>query len=312
MVQVLQDYRIGGLIRYHIAASSGDRLMMLPDEIRTCASFLAYRLADGSISLAGSAFFLARKITDTLHMQYVVTAKHVLDRIQGFGIESVLVSVNQKRGPSVWVELPIRDWHAHPGDASIDACVAHFGMPDGADQKYYPLESSVSKGLIAEEQIGPGEDVFVVGLFLHHAGANRSLPVVRVGNIAAMPEEKVNTRIGPMEAYLIECRSTSGLSGSPVFLHQGLVRQIGGEVKFAQTKTAGGFSYLMGLVHGHFHHKQGDVDAITGIGADIINAGIAIVVPIWNVVEIIEQPAVRQKDEELIRERQRYFLPKMD
>jgi hypothetical protein len=72
--------------------------------------------------------------------------------------------------------------------------------------------------------IGIGDAVFITGLFSHHPGKARNLRVIRVGNIAAMPDEPVKTQRGEMEAYLIEARSLGGLSGSPVF-----VRPVGPE-----------------------------------------------------------------------------------
>jgi hypothetical protein len=50
-----------------------------------------------------------------------------------------------------------------------------------------------------------------VGLFSEHQGAERNIPIVRVGNIAAMPEEPVlTTSWGAIDAYLIEARSIGG------------------------------------------------------------------------------------------------------
>ena len=68
----------------------------------------------------------------------------------------------------------------------------------------------------------------------------------------------------------------------------------------------------MGLMHGHFQHKDGDLDLLMDGEPDRINAGIGIVIPIWKVVEIIEQPAIRQKDDAAIRALQCASLPTMD
>ena len=79
-----------------------------------------------------------------------------------------------------------------------------------------------------------GDEVFVVGLFRHRHGTQRNIPIVRVGNLAALTEEKVATNdFGLVDAYLIEARSIGGLSGSPVFLNLWVVRHVEKQVKHA-------------------------------------------------------------------------------
>jgi hypothetical protein len=312
MIQV--DARIGGWPRYlYVGTPSEEPIMTIPDEIRKCAVFLGYRRADGSIHLAGTGCLVARRVTDHVRMQYLITAKHVISGIADRGADRAMVRLNMTAGGTKWVEVPLNSWHYHPDHAdTVDACVAWFGIEEGIDQKYYPLESTVTKTLIGESQIGPGEEVFVTGLFLHHFGNERSIPIVRIGNIAAMPEEKIKTKLGFMDAYLIESRSTSGLSGSPVFAHLGLVRYRDGQITYANQQA--GVSYLMGLIHGHFRRgDDGDVDEATEEGQESrINAGIAIVVPIWKIQEIIEQPSMRSEEDALLAARDADSAPVMD
>jgi hypothetical protein len=68
--------------------------------------------------------------------------------------------------------------------------------------------------------IGPGDDVFVVGRFINREGKQKNIPSVRFGNIAQMPGEPLFLDDGKeLECFLIEGRSISGFSGSPVFIH---------------------------------------------------------------------------------------------
>src|ERR1700678_3317408 len=72
----------------------------------------------------------------------------------------------------------------------------------------------------------PGDQVFLVGLFIEHPGADsRIQPLIRTGSVAnedatvdvqrdLSVEEWVSTN-----AYLIESRSWGGESGSPVFAY---------------------------------------------------------------------------------------------
>src|SRR5262249_20043949 len=102
----------------------------------------------------------------------------------------------------------------------------------------------------ARQTIGLGAQIAIVGLFRSHYGKNRNVPIVRVGNISALPGEPVFTRYtGYISAYLVEARSISGLSGSPVFVFQNeavmLAKTLNGSAPKQQAA-------LLGLMHGHF------------------------------------------------------------
>src|SRR5689334_8050250 len=99
-------------------------------------------------------------------------------------------------------------------------------------------------------EIGPCDEVIFPGLFSHHAGNDRNIPIVRRGTIAAIPGEKVTTeRMGKINAFLMEARSIGGLSGSPVFVHLGENRVLKNDPRAIANPQR---DYLIGLVHGHF------------------------------------------------------------
>jgi hypothetical protein len=141
-----------------------------------------------------------------------------------------------------------------------------------------------------QNEISLGDEVFIVGLFRHHHGNRKNIPIVRVGNLASMREEKIITKdFGEMDAALIECRSIGGLSGSPVFLNLGVARIINGQFKHA----TGPMEFLFGLVHGHYDTKASDVDLPNDdLDADLtidrVNTGIAIVVPFHSIDSVIK------------------------
>ena len=261
---------------------------------------------------------VARKIRDDLWLEYVVTAKHVIDSIANRLVDEVQVRINGATG-SRWITTPLADWFFHPDYESshVDVAASGFHLPDDADHLYYPLDSLTTPEYIQEHQIGPGEEVFMSGLFGYHYGTERAIPIVRVGNIAAMPEEKVNTRLGPMDAYLIESRSLKGLSGSPVFLHLGIIRQVDGQIGFAvKTPVRGGFISLLGIVHGHFRVDGLELDDMgtedLASNETILNAGIAIVTPVWRMMEVLDQPKIAANEKDLIKKHDEKNLPVMD
>lgn len=62
--------------------------------------------------------------------------------------------------------------------------------------------------------------MFVVGRFVNAEGRQKNLPTLRFGNIAQSPQEKIKQdRVFgsfEQESYLVEARTISGYSGSPV------------------------------------------------------------------------------------------------
>jgi hypothetical protein len=122
-----------------------------------------------------------------------------------------------------------------------------------------------------------------------------------------MPHEKVSTRIGEIDAYLIEARSIGGLSGSPVFVNPTGVRH------GSLTITEGPQLFLLGLVHGHFDSEFMPLDAVAdGPGKSGINMGIGIVVPVEKIIEVINQPTFRGLEESAENQLRSHNIPKMD
>ena len=266
--------------------------MIVPDNLRKCVVFLGYQMADGEMRFAGSAFFLGRdgdggRATDV----FLVTAKHVIEGVRKLGLTEVFVRANTTSGQSIWAKCQSTDWLFHPTDQTVDVALHHFGIPSGWDHLVIPLSMCVTAKVLETNEVGLGDEVFVVGLFRHHHGAQKNIPIVRVGNLAALTEEKVNTKdYGLVDAYLIEARSIGGLSGSPAFLNLGVVRFVGNAVKHS---TGGPIFFLLGLIHGHYDVPNTNIDNTNpdvheALSAERVNTGIAIVVPIEKIIEALD------------------------
>jgi hypothetical protein len=150
--------------------------------------------------------------------------------------------------------------------------------------KLIPEKMFLTDDAMQTGDIGTGDEVFITGLFAHMSASARNLPIVRMGNIAMMPDEEVPTKRGPMEAYLIEARSIGGLSGSPAFVRE--TSPLGGIGKF----------HLLGLMHGHWDIPPEDKNTLR-IAYDAsedsrVNLGIATVVPARKVREVLNQPGI--------------------
>jgi hypothetical protein len=205
--------------------------------------------------------------------------------------------MNTKDGKAEWHDVDIGDWVYLASDGSVDVAIREMGIPAWLDHLAMPTSLGVTAATISENEVGPGDEVFVTGLFRHHHGATRNIPIIRIGALACMGEEKVSTSFGEMDALLIEARSIGGLSGSPVFLHLGPARPIKGKVDFASR------FFLLGLIHGHYDATEQGIDAFEGSNTEDssrltnaqINTGIAIVVPFHSIESVLARYEERKR-----------------
>jgi len=130
--------------------------------------------------------------------------------------------------------------------------------------------------------------LLIIGLFTRYFGTTRLVPLVRTGNIAMMPRDKIPVRgFGPIEAYLAEGRSIGGLSGSPVFVRN-TVQMPAQTAQGALTSISGlGGLHLLGLMHGHWDLP---VSFSSTEQAEAVNIGVSIVVPAKKILETLYHP----------------------
>jgi hypothetical protein len=141
---------------------------------------------------------------------YLVTAKHCVEKATRYG--SLFVRLNMKSGPVQYQEIKT-EW-IYNDDEGSDVAV----LPD-TECMPIPVGMLATDEIIAEKRIGVGDDVVVTGLFTKRSGNAKNIPILRAGMISAMPgEHLIGEGAEEYQAYLIEMRSTGGLSGSPVFV----------------------------------------------------------------------------------------------
>lgn len=266
--------------------------MIVPDEIRKCVAYVGYKDTEGKYYYAGSVFIIGRPIDGGLvDPVYWVTARHVIDGIRSLGLLEVCVRVNKKDGSSEWITTSLSDWYWSEKNRSIDVAIFCQGVHAELDHLVIPYSLFATDVVFKENEISLGDEVFVTGLFRHHHGQHRNIPIVRIGNLASMLEREIVTKnFGGIEGYLIEARSIGGLSGSPVFLNLGSFRVIQGNFKFTGEVSF----FLLGLVHGHFDTTSTSLDNVMAVVEDSdvnkkINTGIAIVVPISSIMKTITE-----------------------
>ena len=261
-------------------------------------------MADGSMRLAGTTFFVSREIPELpgKTFAYAVTAAHVLRQISDKGLDAAFLRLNIRGSGATWFRTEIQEWQFDRADPTVDVAVARFLIETGKmDHLCFPLEARLTDSIEKGYGIGVGDEVFLSGLFWPHHGKKQNIPIIRAGNIAAMPQEKISTSVGEIEGYLVEARSIGGLSGSPVFVH------IGHGMRGNTLNAGGQRFFLMGLMHGHFDSKllaqDATNDAAELLRVETVNMGIGIVVPIERVMEIIRKNLEPSEKEEVERVR---------
>ncbi|TKS59285.1 MAG: hypothetical protein EWM72_02297 [Nitrospira sp.] len=295
--------------------------MYVPEEVINSVGFI-YGNKRGTKMPGGTAFFVT--ILDraaNFTSRYAVTARHVLDGIKNnCSDRKVYIRLNRMNGGVDYFFTTLNQWLTHPTDPSVDVAVlpVEESLISDFNIGYIPDEFFMNDEAIKLYSIGPGDEVAIVGLYNVRTGQDRNLPIVRIGNIAAMPSEPVTSTFhrGGITAYLIEARSFGGLSGSPVFFSFGHERKVGSYSFQASTtdrQDAAGVFVLLGLIHAHHDEEVAKKinKLLTGEKVDI-NMGIAIVVPMKQIREVLDQRVLinqRRRDRE--REKRKH-LPTLD
>jgi hypothetical protein len=121
------------------------------------------------------------------------------------------------------------------------------------------------------------------------------------------PTNMIKTHRGYMDAYLVETHSLGGLSGSPVVVPAEPIWIANAEIKRVLPDHRQ--LCLLGLVHGRFALEDENDVVLEGRddedgssktipeSYDELNAGIAVVVPIDKVLEVINQDRLARKRE---------------
>lgn len=201
------------------------------------------------------------------------------------------------------------------------------------------IEEFMPPQILKEFSIWPGDEIFMIGRLVNQAGWQRNTPVVRFGNLSMLPNphEPISMEpYGEHEAFLVECRSLSGFSGSPVFLtttqtitpKDGKMpqelkyvshEQISTKERQLPAQSEGGLKvnvitmqgrwgpWFIGIDRGHIplwkqvftvDEQTHRLDQQTETGYRVEhNTGIACVIPSWRIVDVLnKQSLVKQRN----------------
>jgi hypothetical protein len=230
----------------------------------------------------------------------------------------MVVRLNTVAGASKVIPTPPSQW-IYPDDPTVDVCAFPLpGLEHGENSELnlnsvnlrsmsvggFPLNAPTAIGLSL------GDEVFICGAFVGRVGYRKNIPVVRIGNVAAMPEEPIDFASPRKVAYLIETRSLGGTSGSPVFLNlqpERIKRREHGyrvavtNQNTQQTSINVIFPYLLlGMIiyiHGGNYAQEFVAEDDTEIHPlkDVeFNAGIAVALPVSVIFDLLNLESVRE------------------
>jgi hypothetical protein len=271
--------------------------MRISDNVKHCVCFVCTQEVDETgdqfYQCRGTAFFvgLRAKLPSELSFLYLVTAKHNVLRAQRER-KALCLRINTQQGNPEYFTLHERHWH-FSDDPEVDAAV--LLCPRFKDFQYQPIpyENCATDDDLQSLGIGIGDELFVAGLFANRQGMQMNMPIMRSGIISAMPDEPLYNRQTGLSyfAYLMETRSTGGLSGSPVFVrvdHGKDISRISGKIRVR----------LLGLIRGHWDRDLATSPfAMSSQEVDEMNLGIATVTPIQEVIKLLhqEEPAEERR-----------------
>jgi hypothetical protein len=201
--------------------SEGDTMPRLKPSIGNAVFFL-YRLNPKTGERegpCGTGFVAGRRSTVLANFNhyYGVTNWHT-----AYEAGASIIRINTVSG-SRFLDYGPEDWHFVSGGDDLAIIDLTDQTQRGDQVAHYTDSGFVDKAFIERFQVGLGEDVFMTGLFADQHGGERNTPAARFGNLALLaddnaPIEQPNGSVRP--CHLVDMRSRSGFSGSPVSLYR--------------------------------------------------------------------------------------------
>ncbi len=273
--------------------------------------FVGNKLANGDFEPQGTAFFVAiggDGLDD--HSLFLLTADHVLEAAEGNDFDGkVRLRINTEHGDFKLVATDrAESWVKH-SDERVDAAAMFWrrdSVGDLAIRTFPDKTFALGDRLLARRAVvSLGDDVYFPGLFAKHHGRARNVAIVRHGKIAMLANEQELIG-GVMFAHLIEARSIGGHSGSPVIVQHGPMRQLppGTSQHTFPNDTFDVIYLLLGMVQGHFTGAMLEADSLLqDNGQESVNQGIATVVPVEKLWELLTTGGLAERAEKEKTER---------
>jgi hypothetical protein len=265
------------------------RMPRINERILECVFYIypTREAAENGERAGGTGFFthIVSEADPDEKYVYAVTAKHVIDDIK---VDNPIIRVNKRDGwpeENRFIKTDRADWKRLL-NAEDDITVYYIGVR--ATDSMFSI--GVDEYLTVQQQIdlniGPGDDVFMVGRFINRDGGQENMPSLRFGNISMMA---LRGREDP-QILSVEMRSMGGYSGSPVIVYIPPF-SLRDEDKPISPKT---YFYLLGVDSGHVRDKTFVLDRIDQKLDNELhvytNTAMENVVPAWRLRKLLNIP----------------------
>jgi hypothetical protein len=266
----------------------------IPDDLTYGISF-TYRTraeAEANARHGGTAFLVGKPMEGlvspetggTMYLLYAVTNYHV-----PWDANAPVLRLHCKDQHLEIVDLTQSDWIPHPGGEDLAIAYVADRLSAGIMRRirFIPTYSIVTRQIIESHKIGLGDDVFMIGRFLNHQGTKDAIaPAVRQGNISMMAQPIWNSVTNnDALSFAVEMRSRTGFSGSPVAIYRNALTSPMIPVGL-DPSIPSFWWYLLGVNWGYINEK--DTSENTWLNG---------VVPGWKILELLEEPALKDKHE---------------
>lgn len=288
----------------------------LPPEVLSSPFYLYRSVEDAKAGkpFGGTGFFVGYPTgIEDRNFVYAVTNWHVAVR-DGFSV----VRINKIGGGIDCFDLGPEDWKFSPHGADIAIAFFPF-LRLGIHQVTALLTKLLlDQNDINDLEIGPGDNVFMLGRFVDHDGAGSNVPSARFGHISVMPQLiKQPTCAMDVPSFILDVHSRTGYSGSPVFVY----RTVGEDLTTANiiNDETTHFIKLLGIHWGQFPELweietgakpsansvalSGDARYVKGM------SGMTLAVPSWIIKEMLEMPKFREERKRQLAEMRRALSP---
>lgn len=194
---------------------------------------------DGNLG-TGLLLFRPLDASPNLGFPILITAKHVLDSIQGDSVFIKLRKFENETFSTFPYWLKIRDhgknlYTTHPSE---DVAVMEVGqIPRKIDTSFLEIIFLANDQMFEEAGINPGTELSILG-YPYGIGYNEGFPILRGGKIASyplLPSKKYKT-------YLVDFEVFGGNSGGIVYY------SFHGWKSKSGTTSPVGYNYIIGLV----------------------------------------------------------------
>jgi len=264
--------------------------------------------ADAGTAAGGTGFVISvpSEAHEGYGYEYCVTNSHVIREAEG---NSPIIRLNTKDGGRDVIETGQEHWVHHQDGDDLAVCLLALADTDYFKYSALPHTFFLTEEYMKQQSIGPGDEVLMVGRFATQEGRQQNTPVVRFGNISMMPWEPIMHGRGyTVESFLIETRSLSGFSGSPVFVYHAPTTPYPQNLPPREQGT-----WLLGVDWGHLpiyekvkeKNRKDDVPEGWVVQS---NSGQMAVAPAWKLQELLDQEelVVQRKaaDEDLAKRRE--------